>query len=81
MRESVKKNDEVTSTYKIILTDIDVKGFILLRHLKKMTVDYQVDDKYVIENVKLIINPKSAVVLIGSPLTYLKAESERFFIE
>lgn len=71
----------MTDIYKITLTDIGVKGFILLKHLKKMTVDYKVNDNFVIDKVKLVVNPKGEVVLISTSLTVLRAESEESFTE
>ena len=79
VKESVSQKNVVTDIYKITLTDISTKGFILLKHLKKMTVDYQVNDSFVIDKVKLVINPKGEVVLISTSLTVLRAESEESF--
>ena len=81
MSESVNQKNVVTDIYKITLTDIGVKGFILLKHLKKMTVDYKVNDNFVIDKVKLVVNPKGEVVLISTSLTVLRAESEESFTE
>ena len=65
--------------YNVTLKDVDIRGFLLLKHQKKNLMDFTTSDCYVADKIKLTLNTKREVVLLSTSLTVLRAESEDNF--
>lgn len=69
----------ITDVYKISLVDVEQPSFLLLKSHKKNRSHFQQGDTYLIDKVKLVINPRAEVVLESTTLTVLRSESEDSF--
>lgn len=76
--ESINQN-VVKNIYNVTLKDVDIRGFLLLKHQKKNLMDFTTSDCYVADKIKLTLNTKREVVLLSTSLTVLRAESEDNF--
>jgi len=65
--------------YKINIIDIDISAFVLLKSHKKNRIKFEKGDTYLIDKVKLVLNPRNEVVLVTTTLTVLRSESEDSF--
>lgn len=61
------------------MVDIDTHAFILLKCHKNSRNVFNSGENYLIDKVKLIINPKAEVILISTTLTVLRSESDESF--
>jgi len=66
----------VTDIYRVLLADIDLKGYVMLRAPLKTIKVYQSGDCYIADKIKLTLSPKGEVVLNSTTLTVLEVESE-----
>ena len=66
----------VTEVYKVQLIDISKYAYLLLKHYKKRRFDLSDGETYLIDKVKLTVNPKGVIVLISTSLTALRREEE-----
>ncbi len=69
----------VKNIYNVTLKDVDIRGFLLLKHQKKNLMEFLSSDCYVADKIKLTLNTKGEVVLLSTSLTVLRAESEDNF--
>ena len=69
----------ITDVYKINLVDIDTAAFVLLKSHQKKRKIFEQGDCYLIDKVKVVINPKAEVVLVSTTLTVLRSESDDSF--
>jgi len=76
--ESINQN-VVKKIYNVSLEDVGIRGFILLKHPKKILMDFVAGDAYVADKIKLTLNTKAEVVLLSTSLTVLRSESEDNF--
>jgi len=61
------------------LVDIDTHAFVLLKCHRNSRNTFNSGDSYLIDKVKLVINPKAEVILISTTLTVLRSESDESF--
>lgn len=78
-RQSTQNTSVITDVYKITIVDIDKQAFVTLKSHKNKRSTFAAGDTYVIDKVKLVINPKDEVVLVSTSLTVLRSESEDSF--
>ena len=78
-RESATTPGVVTDIYKATLVDIDTQAFVLLKCHRNSRNTFNSGDSYLIDKVKLVINPKAEVILISTTLTVLRGESDESF--
>lgn len=78
-RESATTPNVITDIYKATLIDIDTHAFVLLKCHKSGRHIFNSGDSYLIDKVKLVINPKAEVILISTTLTVLRSESDESF--
>ena len=78
-RESTTTPNVITDIYKATLIDIDTHAFVLLKCHKSGRHIFNSGDSYLIDKVKLVINPKAEVILISTTLTVLRSESDESF--
>jgi hypothetical protein len=69
----------ITDIYKINIVDIDTPAFLMLKSHKTKRNTFASGDAYLIDKVKLVINPRAEVVLVSTTLTVLRSESEDSF--
>jgi hypothetical protein len=69
----------ITDIYKAVLVDIDTHAFVLLKCHRNSRTLFNSGDNYLIDKVKLVINPKAEVILISTTLTVLRNESDESF--
>ena len=78
-RQSTLMPGVITDVYKVSLVDVEQPSFLLLKSHKKNRTQFQQGDCYLIDKVKLVINPRAEVVLESTTLTVLRSESEDSF--
>ena len=78
-RESATTPGVITDIYKATLVDIDIHAFVLLKCHKNSRYNFNSGDSFLIDKVKLVINPKAEVILISTTLTVLRSESDESF--
>lgn len=78
-RESATTKGVITDIYKATLVDIDTHAFVLLKCHRNSRNTFNSGDSYLIDKVKLVINPKAEVILISTSLTVLRSESDESF--
>lgn len=78
-RESATTTGVITDIYKAVLVDIDTHAFVLLKCHRNSRTLFNSGDNYLIDKVKLVINPKAEVILISTTLTVLRNESDESF--
>jgi hypothetical protein len=78
-RQSTLTPNVITDVYKIVIVDIDTPGFVLLKSLKKNRISFVAGANYLIDKVKLVINPRAEVILETTTLTVLRSESDDTF--
>ena len=66
----------MTDIYRVLLSDIDLKGYVMLRAPLKKSKAYQAGDCYIADKIKLTLSPKGDLVLVSTTLTVLVVESE-----
>jgi len=76
-----KKKGELESINQNVVTlkDVGIRGFMLLKHQKKNSMEFMASDCYVADKIKLTLNTKGEVVLLSTSLTVLRSESEDNF--
>lgn len=75
-KESSSFPGAVTDIYKVHIVNLVRNGFLLLKRQKSRKMDFETNDQYLADKVKLIVNPKGEVVLISTSLTVLRVESD-----
>ena len=75
-KESVSLPGAVTDIYKVQIVNLNRNGFLLLKHQKSRKIDFEPNDQYLADKVKLIVNPKGEIVLISTSLTVLRVETD-----
>lgn len=78
-RESSTTPGVITDIYQVTLVDIDTHAFVLLKCHRSSRYIFNSGDSYLIDKVKLVINPKAEVILISTTLTVLRSESDESF--
>ena len=68
-QEQPSNPNVVIDIYKIELTDISKKGYLLLKHAKGKQYDLITNESYIVDRIKTIINKKGEIVLISTSLT------------
>lgn len=66
--------DAVTDVYRISLRDIDLKGFLLLRHLKSQPLNFDGKEDFLVDNAKVVLNKKNEIIVISTRITVLRVE-------
>ena len=69
----------VTDIYKVQIVNMKRNGFLLLKHQKSRRIEFEPNDQYLVDKVKLIVNPKGEIILISTSLTVLRVESEESY--
>jgi hypothetical protein len=65
-------NPQVTmDIYKIEITDIDKRGYLLLKHEKTKQFQILEGVNYLIDRAKLVINKKGEVIIVSTASTVL----------
>jgi len=79
-RQSVTNPAVLTQIYKIMLPDINKKGFLLLKHPKSKTKNVldsvRVHEQYLLDRAKVELNVKGELIVSSTTLTVLREESE-----
>jgi len=78
-RQSTQNTSVITDVYKATLVDIDKQAFVTLKSHKNKRQQFSPGEAFVIDKVKLVINPKVEIVLVSTSLTVLRSESEDSF--
>ena len=75
-KESITLPEAVTDVYKVEIVNLERRGYLLLKHHKSRKMEFESNSQYLIDKVKLIVNPKGEVILISTSLTVLRVETE-----
>ena len=74
--KSVSQPESVSDIYKIHLVNMQRKGCLLLKHLKTHKVSLTPGENYIVDKVRLVVNPHAEVVLISNSVTVLRQETD-----
>lgn len=58
--------------YKVDITDLERKGYVMIKHDKDKSFRLVDDLTYILDNVKLVINKKGEVVLCSTSQTIIR---------
>jgi len=79
-KESGTHPGVLTQIFKITLPDIgDHKAYMLLKHPAKRKIQCVSGQNYLVDKVKLVLNPKREMILVSTTLTVLRVEKEETF--
>ena len=69
----------VINIYKVELTDIEKRGYLMLKHFKSRNFKLQESCQYLLDRVKLSINRKGDLIVSSTSATVIREEKEDTF--
>jgi hypothetical protein len=70
-KTSTLQPNMITDVYRIEICDIAKKGYLLLKYSRAKNLKVEPSSSYLIDKIKLVINPKGKAVLVSSSLTVM----------